>query len=374
MPRTSYVSPLTTGNAPTLCSRRRSMISPSPVSGPTTITSGCMTLAMGVASSSRSISGVSKASRRLMSRRARSRSLSMPIRLPSATTGTCRISSSRMRSQASAIRACGVKVTGSGVMRSRALITLSFAVYRLSATLPNGPDPLRAREPRSTAPSPPHRIRLPRSETRDGDLDLPNQEMSDRRPIALLGLDRNGRAPGRGRLRQRHGQQPVLEGRRHPAAIHADRQPHATCEAAVRPLHPVVPLVPLFLLLPLLALDGEVLLLERDLDVLGVEARHFGLDHQRLLGLGDVHAGRPVAQRGELVQLQLAEGAEEAVELLLQIGHPGPRHHRSHGFLLPLTRQRGEALAGYREATEMPCTSPNQTRTCRPATARLWGG
>src|SRR5262245_34202488 len=39
-----------------------------------------------------------------------------------ATTGMCRISSSRMRSQASAMRACGATVTGFGVMRSRALI------------------------------------------------------------------------------------------------------------------------------------------------------------------------------------------------------------------------------------------------------------
>src|SRR5262249_50875337 len=58
---------------------------------------------------------------------------------------------------------------------------------------------------------------------------------------------------------------------------------------------------------------------------------------ERLLRLGDVHAGRPVAQRGELVELQLAKRPEEAFELLLQIAHPRPRHHRSHDILLSLT-------------------------------------
>src|SRR6266540_2792389 len=137
----------------------------------------------------------------------------------------------------------------------------------------------------------------------------------------------------------------------------------------------MVPLDLLLLLLPLLPLDRQELLLERDLDVLRVEARDFRLDHQGLLRLGHVHAGRPVAQYGELVELEIPEAIEDALELLLEIGHPGERHHGSHRVLLVSRRVRvGARLSrSIQEATQVPETNLGDSSTC-PATDRTWWG
>src|SRR5262249_8532600 len=72
----------------------------------------------------------------------------------------------------------------------------------------------------------------------------------------------------------------------------------------------------------------------------------------------DVHARRPVTHCREFVELQLAKRAEEALELLLQIAHRRPRHHRSHDILLSLTSSSySRAERGSRNdqrATKMP--------------------
>jgi hypothetical protein len=44
----------------------------------------------------------------------------------------------------------------------------------------------------------------------------------------------------------------------------------------------------LLLLLPLLALEGESLVMQREVDVSGVHPRHLGLDHHRVLRLRHV--------------------------------------------------------------------------------------
>src|SRR5262249_780876 len=78
------------------------------------------------------------------------------------------------------------------------------------------------------------------------------------------------------------------------------------------------------------------------LDIRRVEARHLRLDDERFLRLGDVHARAPLTQRREVLQLQLAQRTEEAIELLLEVSHPRPRHHGSHRVLLsPATRAPG---------------------------------
>src|SRR5690349_21788366 len=91
-----------------------------------------------------------------------------------------------------------------------------------------------------------------------------------RRRRPLLGLDRDGRPLRCRGLGQGDGQQAVLEGCHHLAAVHGHRQPHAPGEHPVGALDPVIVLFLLLLFLPLLALDRQQVLLQGDLDVLGV--------------------------------------------------------------------------------------------------------
>src|SRR5262249_22651113 len=160
---------------------------------------------------------------------------------------------------------------------------------------------------------------------------------------ALLGLDGNRRTLGCRRLGQGHGEQPVLEGRGHLGPVHRHWQANGTCETPVASLHPVVALLLLFLLLVLLALHRHELLLERDLDVLGIHPRDLRLHHAGLLRLGHVHAGRPLSSRRELVELHVAETLEEPLHLLPEAGHSCPRHQRSH--LRPPFSPYGGALS-----------------------------
>src|SRR4029453_1587162 len=89
------------------------------------MTSELMALTTGVESSRRSLVPPASVSDAATSRYARSRSLSMPTRAPRSTTGTCRMSRSRMRSKASAIVASVVTVTGCVVISALALMVPS---------------------------------------------------------------------------------------------------------------------------------------------------------------------------------------------------------------------------------------------------------
>src|SRR5262245_9800445 len=88
-----------------------------------------MALTTGVESSRRSLVAPAFVSDAPTSRYARSRSLSMPTRAPRSTTGTCRMSRSRMRSRASAIVASVVTVTGCVVISVLALMEPSESGY-----------------------------------------------------------------------------------------------------------------------------------------------------------------------------------------------------------------------------------------------------
>src|SRR4029453_18044712 len=62
-----------------------------------------------------------------------------------------------------------------------------------------------------------------------------------------------------------------------------------------------------------LALDGEQAVLQGDVDVVGVDARHLDGNHVGVLALGDVERRRPHAPTA----LTLASSAEDLVHLVL---------------------------------------------------------
>src|SRR6266536_5750464 len=100
----------------------------------------------------------------------------------------------------------------------------------------------------------------------------PDPSETAENPRLLLGLDRNRRALGGRSLGQGDRQQPILEGGADLAAVHRHRQADGAGKGPVGPLHAVVTLLLLLLLHLLLTLDGQELLLERDLNVLGLHA------------------------------------------------------------------------------------------------------
>src|SRR5689334_1135754 len=151
-----------------------------------------------------------------------------------------------------------------------------------------------------------------------------------RASFPLFRLDRDGRALRRRGLGHRHREQAILEGGRHLARIHANGEAHAPGERPVRPLDPVVLLVLVLLLLLLLTPDRHQVLPEGDLDVLLVHPGDFDLGDQAVLGLRDVHARSPVADRRKLVPLALEHPIEHPVHVLLEVRHSGPRCECTH--------------------------------------------
>src|ERR1022692_2407524 len=94
------------------------------------------------------------------------------------------------------------------------------------------------------------------------------------------------------RLGQRDLQHASGEERLHRLGVRLERQSDRTCKLAERPLLMAVVALLQVAFHPLLAFDGENVVAQRDLHVLLFDARQFGLDFDRTVGLAHAHARR----------------------------------------------------------------------------------
>src|SRR5205814_4608755 len=99
------------------------------------------------------------------------------------------------------------------------------------------------------------------------------------------------------RLRERHGQNAVLVARLDVAGVHGRGQGKAALERAIRPFVAVYPLGALLSDLLLRALDGEAVVLLRNLHVLRFHTRHLRDDAKPLSILEDVSRAEPTWPR-----------------------------------------------------------------------------
>src|SRR5512144_1855497 len=145
--------------------------------------------------------------------------------------------------------------------------------------------------------------------------------------MVLVLPDRDHGAPARGRLGQGHGQEPVLDSRGHPGRVHRRRQAQAADEDPAGALGVMIARLGLPALLPL---DREQTVLQGDLDVLPLQARHLEGRHQAVPGLGDVEARDPVPQGRQLRALEPRDAIEQPIHLALQALDSRPRHQPAH--------------------------------------------
>src|SRR3989344_4037331 len=126
-----------------------------------------------------------------------------------------------------------------------------------------------------------------------------------------------------GALRHGDGQHAVVEGRFHLIRIGLEGQTEGALEAAIAALHEMVVglLVTLLLLELLLATDGELIVLQRNVDILLVDARQLHTDAHFLVGFGDVHAGIEGGRRAAALARGRREAARAAEDIVEQAGH-----------------------------------------------------
>src|ERR1700730_416643 len=134
--------------------------------------------------------------------------------------------------------------------------------------------------------------------------------------ILLLGLFLNldFLRLGFGRFRNRDLQDAVRHGGLNARRIDAGRQLQYTQKYAVAALAELNVLVFLVLLDLLLAANGEGVIVDRNLDVLALEARHLRADFDSLVGFRDVDVGDNLRARA----YPLREFAEQPVDLAMQ--------------------------------------------------------
>src|SRR5450759_3631422 len=149
--------------------------------------------------------------------------------------------------------------------------------------------------------------------------------------LRLLGLDLDALGLLLLGLRYRDREDAVLVAGLDLLRLHALREGQAALEAAEAPLDAVVPLVVDLLLELALALDGEHVVVDLDLDVVGVHARELGLEDDRVGGVEDVDRRQPalLPPAPDLVH--------QPVELVLDLGHLAERvpSDDRHGWHLP---------------------------------------
>src|SRR5919199_226560 len=152
-----------------------------------------------------------------------------------------------------------------------------------------------------------------------------------------------------------HLQNPVLVPGPDTAFIHAFGQRHAPTERAAPALPYVVAAPLLFLLFPALPADGQHVVLERNVHILGPYARQLGPDHQVAVSLEHVYRRSPL---GELLPpllpsrptRQAAEHViEHAVHLAQRVPEPAtsPERTQRHLFLLLFHRDPHSGAASF---------------------------
>jgi hypothetical protein len=168
-------------------------------------------------------------------------------------------------------------------------------------------------------------------------------------PRTLVDIDLRPRLRGFLRLGQEHGQHALVETGLHRRAIDRARQRQGPLEGPVAALGEVVALLPFLALFPLLALDGEHVVGERQLDILRVHAWQLGGHAEFVVGLDHVERGGGGAE-GALEQARqagLARGAEAAPEVVEQAVHrAAQRRPRQRCRLRAARRRAGRGLRG----------------------------
>src|ERR1039457_6447949 len=131
--------------------------------------------------------------------------------------------------------------------------------------------------------------------------------------ILLLDFDLDLPRLGSFLLGKRHAEHAILEVRRDVLRVEGIGHGKAAHETAVAALDAVIALLGMFLVELALARDGERLVLHFDVNVLQIDVRQIGLQHQFVLGFVDVHGRRPRTVGPRLVH-HAGEGVFEETE------------------------------------------------------------
>src|SRR5215470_1718492 len=160
-------------------------------------------------------------------------------------------------------------------------------------------------------------------------------------PAVLLDLHGDRRPLCGRRLRQRHHQHAVLEGRGDLASVHRHRQPDAAEERAIGPLDTVITLLLLLGPLLLFSLQGEQVARQLDADLLGIDAGQLRRHDHGVLRLRHIEHRCPCAgcHGRERFQDRFGEAVEEALHLPLQL--TTPRSQSPHCLLLSRATSSG---------------------------------
>src|SRR5207249_3550804 len=126
------------------------------------------------------------------------------------------------------------------------------------------------------------------------------------------------------RLRQLDLEYPVTIGRLHLLRLYGHRQPHAALELPVDSLDVASVLALGVASERTLTLHGQQVLGDRQRHVLVLDPRQLELEHEVVLGLVHVDSRRPAAYIGRGCRSP-QEASEEAIDLLLNVGHVAER-------------------------------------------------
>ena len=187
---------------------------------------------------------------------------------------------------------------------------------------------------------------------------VPREAGCARLPSATGGLDRDLPGQDLGLLRDRHFEHAVgvacLDGLR----VGRVRQAEAAVELAARAFHAAEALLLVARSQLASAPDRQFALLERDVDVLRVDARQVDVDHELLRFLADVDGGHPVDDRVLGFLGGDGAGGHQAIEVAVQAVHQVPR-------FIAGDAHRGSPFSGLDMPRRLGGRAPFQDGACR---------